>query len=209
MKDSKGNLVQGRTRWRRFAAVVIPATVAVGGLLAGVANGAVPVAVNVSGQSFKISATALHAEGFAQYGSAVVKPDGTQIPVAAASIKHADITNLCQSVKFPGLPLTMVIRAGREAGKPAQADNLIIGMDYLVADATFHNIDIGVDASKLSKGADGDKGLPGGFGQQADTADLTNVKQRAYSTHAGTFKLVGLSMSVQMGVECFADSDLN
>jgi len=208
VKDSKGNLVQGRTRWRRFAAVVVPATVAVGGLLAGVANGAVPVAVNVSGQSFKISATNLHADGFAQYGSAVVKPDGTQIPVAAAAIAHADITNLCQSVKFPGLPLTLVIRAGRTAGEPAEADNLIIGMDYLVGDATFTNIDIGVDAGKLTKGG-ADHGLTGGFGQQADYADIANVKQRAYSTHAGTFKLKGLSMSIQPGTECFADSDLN
>jgi len=202
VKDSKGNLVLGRTRWRRFAAVVVPATLAVGGLMAGVASGAVPVAVNVSGQSFKISADKLHADGFAQFGSAVITASGKPIPVAAAKINHADITNLCQSVKFPGLPLTMVIRAGRTAGQPAEADDLIIGMDYLVGDATFTNIDIGVDAGTIG-------GDAGGFGQKADSADIVNLKQRAYSTHAGTFKLKGLSMSVQVGVECFADSDLN
>ena len=209
MKDSNGNLVQGRTRWRRFAAVVIPAAIAAGGLMAGVANGAVPVAMNVSGQSFKISADSLHGTGFTQYGSVAVTKGGTQIPVAASGIKSATIDNLCQSVVVVPGHLSLVIRAGRGADK-VEAENLLIGMDALAGDATFKGIAIGTDASALSKDGMGSHGQLGAFGQEADTVDIVNLKQRAYSTSAGTFKLSGLSMKVDLtGYECFANSALD
>ncbi|WP_027342017.1 DUF6230 family protein [Hamadaea tsunoensis] len=212
MKDSNGDLVQGRTRWRRFAAVVVPAAVAAGGLMAGVANGSVPVAMNVSGQSFKISASNLHGDGFSQYGSAYYKKDGTPHAVAAAAIKHAELTNLCQSVVQPlpwGGSVTLVIKAGG-SGTPATADNLLIGMDFLGGDATFHSINIGTDASALTKGGTpGSVGMPGAFGQEADSVDITNVKQRAYTTSAGTFALNGLTMQLVPGsAECFPDTDI-
>ncbi|MCP2326183.1 hypothetical protein HDA40_004690 [Hamadaea flava] len=210
MKDSNGNLVQGRTRWRRFAAVVIPAAVVAGGLMTGVAQGKVPVALNVSGQSFKISADQLNGTGFTQYGSVAVKKDGTQIPVAASGIKSATLSNLCQSVVVVPGHLSLVIRAGREAGNPASAENLLIGMDALAGDATFTNIDIGTDASALSKDGFSSHGQTGAFGQEADKVEIHNLKQRAYSTNAGTFTLNGLSMKVDLtGYECFADSALN
>jgi len=215
VKDSNGNLVQGRTRWRRFAAVVIPAAIAAGGLMTGVAQGAVPVALHVSGQSFKISADSLHGEGFTQYGSVVIlqKKDANgntiQIPVAASGIKSADIANLCQSVVVVPGHLSLVIRAGRGDDK-VHADNLLIGMDALAGDATFHGMNIGTDASALSKDGMGDHGQLGAFGQEADSVDILGLKQRAYSTSAGTFKLSGLSMKVDLtGYECFANSALD
>jgi hypothetical protein len=191
----------GRTRWRRFAAVAIPAGVIAAGLFAGVAAGAVPVAINVSGQQFKVSADKLDGDGFAQYPGVVVKPDGTQIPVAASAIKSADLSNLCQSVKIPNTPIVLVIRAGR-GGTAAHADNLLIGMNELGGDATFTNIDIGTDAGSLTKG--GSKGSTGDFGQEADHVVINNLRQTAYSTHAGTFKLTGLNLSLNFsGQECF------
>ncbi|NUT23563.1 MAG: cholesterol esterase [Hamadaea sp.] len=209
MKDSNGNLVQGRTRWRRFAAVVIPAAVVAGGLMTGVAQGKVPVALNVSGQSFKISADQLNGTGFTQYGSVAVKKDGTQIPVAASGIKSAELYNLCQSVVVIPGHLSLVIRAGR-GGTPASAENLLIGMDALAGDAKFTNIDIGTDASALSKDGFSSHGQTGAFGQEADKVEIHNLKQRAYSTNAGTFTLTGLSMKVDLtGYECFADSALD
>ena len=39
-----------------------------------------------------------------------------------SGIASGSLTNLCQSVKTPGLPVSLTIRAGREAGKPAKAD---------------------------------------------------------------------------------------
>src|SRR5215217_9331355 len=143
VKDSNGNLVQGRTRWRRFAAVMLPAAVAAGGLMTGVAHGKVPVAINVSGASFKIQASHLHGDGFSQYGSFYNKPGETPgvtgHAVAAAAIANAKLSDLCQSVVQPlpwGGTVTLLIKAGG-VGAPATAENLLIGMDFLSGDATF------------------------------------------------------------------------
>jgi hypothetical protein len=196
--------VLGRTRWRRFAAVAIPAGVLFAGLFAGVAAGAVPIAINVSGQEFKVSASRLEGTGFAQYPAVVVKPDGTRIPVAASAIKNAELTDLCQSVKIPGTPIVLTINAGGN-GKAAKAEGLLIGLKDLRGDATFKNIDIGTDAGTLTKG--GSKGSSGDFGQEADSVVITDLKQTAYSTHAGTFNLTGLSMTLNVsGKECFSDT---
>jgi Family of unknown function (DUF6230) len=211
VKDSNGNQVQGRTRWRRFAAVMLPAAVIAGGLMAGVANGKVPVAMNVSGASFKISATKLHGDGFSQYGSAYYKADGSPHAVAAAAIKTATINDLCQSVVQPlpwGGTVTLLIKAGSDPQNPVTADDLLIGMDFLSGNATFNDIEIGTDASKLSKGGvPNSTGLAGGFGQEATSVDILDLKQRAYTTHAGVFRLNGLTMQLVPGSQdCFSDS---
>lgn len=203
MKDSHGNLVPGRTRWRRFAAVVIPAAVAASALMGGIASGAIPVLMTVSGQQAMLSADKLDAKGFSQYPGVVKKKDGTVIPVAASQIKYAEITNLCQSVKIPGTSVTLFIRGGR-GDKPVIAKDLLIGMDHLSGDAVFKNIDIGKDASDLSKGGLPPVGLEGQFGQEADTAVITGLQQRFYSTHAGEFHLNGMSLNLKFdGSECF------
>ena len=55
----------------------------------------------------------------------------------------------------------------------------------------------------------GSVGMPGAFGQEADSVDITNVKQRAYTTSAGTFALNGLTMQLVPGTaECFPDTDI-
>jgi hypothetical protein len=208
VKDSQGNLVLGRTRWRRFAAVVIPATIAVSGLMAGVANGAVPVTFHVSGQTAKISADALVANGFSQYGSVVFEKNGTPHPVAMSAIKDATLTNLCQSVTTPtparATP-THYSGAGLAAAAPVKAKDLLIGMDSLAGDAVFTNINIGADASELTAGG-AHHGQAGLFGQEADKAEIQGVKQVARLTQAGTFALNGLSLTVSMdSTGCFAD----
>jgi hypothetical protein len=206
VKDSQGNLVLGRTRWRRFAAVVVPATIAVSALMGGVAAGVVPIAMHVSGQTAMLTADRLDATGFSQWGGVVVTEDGKVIPVAVSQIKSAEITNLCQSVKAPGTNITLFIRGGREQGRPVVAKELLIGMDYLSGDATFTNINIGTDASALTKGGTppGKAELKGGFGQEADKAVIDNLNQRFYSTFAGQFQLTGMSLSLAFdGSECF------
>ncbi|GAA3218427.1 hypothetical protein GCM10020256_22370 [Streptomyces thermocoprophilus] len=45
---------------------------------------------------------------------------------------------------------------------------------------------------------------PYGFAQQAEKVKLTDVKQTAWATTAGTFKLPGLKMKLQTGThECY------
>ena len=98
------------------------------------------------------------------------------------------------------------IRSLGEGVGPAQPRVLHEDAD-LSADATFKNIDIGVAAKDASKGpgiAKGETANPYGFAQQADSVVLTGVKQTAWATTAGTFKLSGLKMSLSTGVkECY------
>lgn len=197
MKDAQGDPAYGRTNWRRFAVAVGVPIVVAGAMVAGVANGAVPASFAVSGQSFKISAAHLHGDGFVQYGGAVYTKDKkNQIPVALSGIKHATLWKLCQSVKTPLLPIVLTINAGDDTNNRAEATDLLIGVDELNGDAVFTKINIGQDASTLTKGAEGAAGPAGAFGQEADVVDIDGLRQVAYSTTAGTFTLKGLKLKV-------------
>jgi hypothetical protein len=194
---------RGRTRWRRFAALTVPALAAAGFIVFGMANGAIAASFAVSGQTFKVSADKLVGNGFVQYGGITKDSEGAEHPVAVSGINRATLTNLCQSVKVPGAPVVLTINAGG-GGKPATANNLLLDLTELRGDATFTNIEIGRDAGTLNKA--GTKGSPGAFGQQADRIVITNLKQVAWSTTAGTFTLTGLRLKVNVGddaKECF------
>lgn len=204
MADSQVGLVQGRTRWRRFGVMLVPAALAVGAIVLGLANGAIAASFSVSGQSFKISAANLHGTGFKQFGGVDKTADGTVIPVATAVIDSATLTNLCQSVNVPnpfGLKIVLRIEAGG-GNSPATASGLVIGMTQLQGNATFTNIQIGRDGGELS----GSPSLAGTFGQSATEINIDNLKQVATSTSAGTFALNGLNLRVLTGSsaeECF------
>jgi hypothetical protein len=204
--DAQGEAAYGRTDWRRFAvAVGVPAVVA-GGMLFGMAQGAFAASFAVSGQAFKISATRLEGEGFAQYGQAVKDAKGKEIPVAMSGIKNAKLYNLCQSVRVEGSPISLTINAGGDPKNPALATDLLIGMKDLGGDAVFENINIGQDASTLTRGGAEAHGAVGAFGQQASDITITNLRQTAVSTSAGTFTLNGLSLKLNVGSkpkECF------
>lgn len=195
MEQTKQGL--GGTRWRRFAAVMVPAVFVVGALGAGVANGDVPVTFDVSGGQFKITADHLHGTDFTQYGSSVtVKANGTTQAVAESTIADATITNLCQSVAQPFGPTVVWLKltAGGPGHDKVHATNLNIDMTHLTGDATFTRIDIGQDASDLSK-----RGQLGGFGQAADIVDIDGLSQTAWATTAASFTLPGLDLSLKLG----------
>ncbi|WP_405869289.1 DUF6230 family protein [Streptomyces sp. NBC_00005] len=206
--------VRGGTRWKRFAVVMVPSVAATAAIGVALAQGALAASFSVSGQQFKVSTDSLEGTGFSQYGAidSGYTLDGkkTAHPVAVSAFKSATIKGLCQSVVTPDIPVigtvSLVLKAGG-GSKPVEADNLYIDLDDLSADATFKNIDIGVAAGSASKGPgihSGDAANPYGFAQQAESATLTGVKQTAWATTAGTFKLSGLKMSVSTGThECF------
>ena len=216
MKDAQGQVVLGRTHWRRFAAVLVPAVAAASLLVTGIAHGAIPASFAVSGSTFKVRADRLDGTGFVQYGGFAQQKGGRDLApgvpdpndprnhaVAISGIHEADLTKLCQSVLVPGTPISLVIRAGGN-GKAAHAEDLMIDLNQLNGDATFTNITIGQDASTLDKGPVGAHGLPGFFGQQADGIVITDLTQVAWSTSAGTFVLNGLDLHVSLkSEECF------
>ncbi|SCG76533.1 hypothetical protein GA0070213_116144 [Micromonospora humi] len=203
MSESENRQMSGGTRWRRFAAMMVPATLVAGGIVFGMANGAIAASFAVSGQTFKVGASKLEGNGFKQYGGLVQERDKTQHPVAVSEIADAKLYDLCQSVNasIPGVPIVLTINAGG-GGKPATATNLLIDMESLEGDATFENIQIGRDANDLNP----TKGQPGAFGQSADSVTITKLQQVARSTSAGVFTLNGLKLKVNVGKdakECF------
>jgi Family of unknown function (DUF6230) len=181
----------GRVRWRRFALLMIPAA-AVSAILVGLtATGSIAASISVSGNAFEVTATQLRGTGFEQYGNIVAQANGTQHPVAVSAIRNATLSNLCQSVAVG--PFTLVLRAGG-GGTPVSADNLVVDADQLSGNASFGNIAIGQDASTLTQDP-GNTGAVGGFGEQAATITIDNLRQHTWLTTAGTFTLPGLSLS--------------
>jgi len=207
----------GKTRWKRFAVVMVPSIAATAAIGVSLAQGALAASFNVSGQEFKVAAGHLEGDGFAQYGSVDVEKAGVPHAVAVSSFKTATINNLCQSVVLDA-PLIGKVSLNINAGdtKPVEASNLYIDLDDLNADATFTNINIGVATGAITKGnvnpADraaaqklgvGDQ-FENSFAQEADHAALDGVQQTAWATSAGTFKLNGLHLAVKKGIsECF------
>jgi hypothetical protein len=191
---------QGRVRWRRFAALMIPATAAGGVLVVLTAQGVLAAQFAISGIAFTVTADKLDGTGFEQFGSldntAPGSPNlqstGGQQIVMVSAIQSAQLTNLCQSVNLGAINL--VLRAG--GSKPVQATTLVVDSDQLSGDASFNNIAIGQDASTLST-VPGVTGPLGDFGQQADHVTITNLRQDNYATTAASFTLPGLSMSFQ------------
>jgi hypothetical protein len=205
VKDPQHSPVQGRTRWRRFAAMMVPTVAVAAAVLFGMANGAIAASFAVSGQTFKVSASRLEGDGFVQYGGTAKEKDGTVHPVAISGIKNAELFDLCQSVKVPGAPVVLTINAGG-GGTPATATDLLIDMDSLEGNATFTDIQIGRDASDLNAAGENVHGDLHAFGQQAKHVTILNVKQVARATSAGTFALNGLKLKVNIGAdakECF------
>ncbi|MFD2766769.1 DUF6230 family protein [Micromonospora eburnea] len=205
MSESEDRQLRGGTRWRRFAAMAIPAAAAAGGIMFGMANGAIAANITVSGTAFKVGAERLEGDKFTQYGGVVYEKDNpTPVPIAISEIGHADLYKLCQSVdaSLPGMPVVLRIEAG--GGKePATADGMLIAMESLAGDAKFTNIKIGQDASDLSAAA-----KAGTFGQSADHVTINGLQQVARYTTAGTFNLKGLKLKVHAfgdaaGKQCF------
>ncbi|MFF7177223.1 DUF6230 family protein [Streptomyces sp. NPDC008121] len=199
------DMEDGRVRWRRFAVLTVPAVAVTAGLGIALAQGALAASFAVSGQQFKVSAESLNGTGFAQYGSVDVNARNELIPVAVTAIKEAELNSLCQSV-VTTLPVIGDISLYLTAGQkdPVEATNLFVDATQLSGNASFTNIEIGRDASTLDKGPEDAQGMQDLFAQQADTVTITKLRQTAWATNAGTFKLSGLNMHVSKGKkECF------
>ncbi|MEV0744523.1 MULTISPECIES: DUF6230 family protein [unclassified Streptomyces] len=211
--------VRGGTRWKRFAVVMVPSVIATAAVGVGLAQGALAASFSVSGQEFKVRADELVGQNFVQYGSVATGKDlkgkDMAAPVAVSGFSEATITNMCQSVVTPDLPfglgsITLQLNAGTGKDK-VYAKDLYLDVSQLGADAEFTNIDIGVAAGSLKTDKPGSIGIqpgtqanPYGFSQRADVAKLSDVRQQAWATTAGTFKLPDLSLKLHKGVkECY------
>ncbi|WP_405731579.1 DUF6230 family protein [Streptomyces sp. NBC_01537] len=189
---------RGRVRLRRAAVLAVPAGLLGATMMVLTAQGVLAAQLSISGMPFTVTADKLEGEGFQQFGKLDSMIDnspnagntGGQVLVVVSAIKKAKLTNLCQSVDLGGTNL--LIRAGRGSTK-VEATTLATDSTLVQGDASFGNIEIGNDASTLTKGGVG--GAPGVFGQQADTVVINNLRQTNYATTAATFTLPGLTLS--------------
>jgi Family of unknown function (DUF6230) len=193
---SPAGSMQGRVRWRRFAAIFVPAFLAIMVMFFLVAQGALGVSFAVSGQQFTVTASQLDGSGFEQWGAAdlTVANPTPHIPVIVSSINSATLTNLCQSVSTPfGGPFAFLKITAGGGSTPVSAQNLVVDATNLSgSNATFTNINIGQDPTTFSNPAPGF--TQGTFGQAADHVTITNLNQTAVATTAGTFTLPGLNL---------------
>lgn len=187
---------RGRTSWRRFAAIMLPAVAAAGVLVVLTAQSVLAVSFSISGTPFTVTATQLKGRGFEQFAildTSVLKVlpgHSNQIVLTANAIRQATLSHLCQSVTLGGLTLRITAGDGRT---PVSATNLVVDADRLSGDVTFSNIQIGRDASTLNQ-VPGVTGPAGGFAQQATRVTINHLRQHAYATTAGTFTLPGFSL---------------
>ncbi|MDR2985293.1 MAG: DUF6230 family protein [Nocardiopsaceae bacterium] len=184
---------RGRVNWRRFAAIAPPSLIAAGVLIVLTSQSVLAVSFSISGTPFTVTAKELRGRGFEQFGvidhSARSRSNDPRV-LAASAIRSAKITDLCQSVSLAGL--TMRITAGT-GSSPVSATDLVVDADRLSGNASFTKMQIGPDASKLTR-VPGVTGPPGTFGQQAATVTITNLRQHAFATTAGTFTLPDFSL---------------
>ncbi|MCT9084785.1 DUF6230 family protein [Streptomyces fulvoviolaceus] len=195
---SDGPARRGRVRGRRAAIMAVPAVAITAGLAILTAEGALGVQFAISGMPFTVTATELNGTGFEQFGGLDNMAEGSpnagdtggQVLVVTSAIKSATLTKLCQSVDLGGTNLLITAGGGSEK---VQATDLTTDSTELSGDAAFTNIEIGNDASTLTKA--GVKGPLGVFSQQADTVRIANLRQTNYATTAAVFKLPGLNLS--------------
>jgi len=186
----------GRVRWRRFAIIMIPATALAVMLIMLSTQAVLAVSISISGEPFTVTAGRLKGLGFEQFpvvdhsGSSGEPGKSGQFTLEATAIRSAKITDLCQSVRILGL--SMVIKAGG-GGTPVSATDLVVDADRFSGNASFTHLTQGQDASTLNE-VPGIKGPAGAFALAASTVTITDLKQHAYATTAGTFTLPGFSL---------------
>ena len=197
--DDTTDTRQGKTRWRRFAAMLVASGAVAISMVALTAQGVIAAQFSVSGMPFIVTAERLDGTGFEQFATldemAPNSPNagdtGGQLVLIVSAIDSAQLTKLCQSIDLGGMFLKLT--AG-DAGTPVTARTLVVDSDVLSGNATFKNINIGQDASTLTA-VPGVTGNIGVLGQQADTVTITNLRQNNYATTAALFTLPNLHMS--------------
>ncbi|MER7187715.1 DUF6230 family protein [Streptomyces hyaluromycini] len=197
----------GRTRWRRFAVVLVPGVAACATVGIAMAQGVLAASFFISGQQFQVSADTLTARGFSLYGMVDVTRKHELVPVVVSGFRHATLKGLCQSVVVDVPVLgTQTLRLTGGGGRPAEASNLFIdATSESVGEADFGGLDIGVAQGAVTKGPirSGDRNSrffdPDGVAQQSLSTTLNDVRVTAVAVSAGTFNIPGLRLRVEQG----------
>ncbi|MFJ3303269.1 DUF6230 family protein [Streptomyces sp. NPDC086549] len=197
----------GKTRWRRFAAVLVPGVAAAAALGIAMGQGALAASFLISGQRFLVTADTLTSRGLSIYSMLDVTRQGERVPVLVTGARYATISALCQSVvvEVPVLG-TQTLRITGGNDRLVEATNLFLDTTSQSAgQANFTGLDQGIAQGEITKGPinPGDRDSrffdPNGFGQQATSVTLTDVRVTAVALTAGTFNIPGLHVQIEQG----------
>ncbi|HEX3788893.1 MAG TPA: DUF6230 family protein [Pseudonocardiaceae bacterium] len=120
---------RGRTRWPRFAMILLPALFALVLLGAAAATGAVPIAAAETGRHpMKISFTSFSASGATTLPQAFQTRDGRRRTEVVVSLRAMKVRGLCASTRVPTPVGAYVLRISTPT---ITADTLSFAMDSL------------------------------------------------------------------------------
>lgn len=189
---------QGRVSWKRFAALMLPASAASALLVGLTIQGALATSFSVSGEPFRSTASAVQGTGFVNYGKYLPTEDGKQHYVAVNAMSEADIHDFCMQIEAG--PITTLMKAGGD-GRPVTGDNVAFIVKNFGGDGVMRDVVMGQDASSLDA-VQGYVGKPGDFGMQASTVTLDGPEMNAREMAAGTIAMPGFTMEVTRGGSC-------
>jgi hypothetical protein len=203
----------GRTRWKRFAVIMVPGMAVATALGVGMAKGVLAASFFVSGQPFQLSVESLVGHGMSAYSTIDVTRNGVRIPVEVTGLRFAMIRGLCESVVTPVPflgPYTLRL-TGADRVRRAEARDIFIDFTSFTArQQNSHDLNVGVAAGALTKGPvnPGDRHSrffdPNGVAQQASTVYLADARWQAIALTAVTLDVPDVRVRLRAGQhECF------
>lgn len=153
----------GRTRWRRFAGLLVPALVIALLMVAGVLQGVLPIAIAAEGQQrIKIKITELSATGYGAFPQFFETQDGRKHTVVVIGLSGIRAKGLCGSGKVDTPIGDYVLRVNtKPGGQQLQAADLkmavenVDGADFAGGALSLNRHDTAPDGTPV------DDGLPG------------------------------------------------
>ncbi|MEU8935936.1 DUF6230 family protein [Streptomyces sp. NPDC048409] len=202
----------GRTRWRLFGVVLVPAVAACATVGIGMAQGVLAASFFVSGEKFQVTADSLTARGVSLYSMIDVTRKRELIPVVVTGFRHATISGLCEAitVDVPVLGTQTLLISGGDKRLVGATDLFLDATAEAAAQANFTGLDIGVAQGAISKGPvrSGDRDSrffdPDGVGLQSTSVTLTDVRVNTVAVSAGTLNIPGLRIRIESGARSCA-----
>lgn len=197
--------VLGRTRWRRFLGLMLPAGTVLALMILGVLQGALPVSAAVQGeQRIKISATQVSAQGSGSFPQFFQTQDGQNHTVVVIGLDQLRVQGLCASGKVDTPLGPYVVRITTAAdGPPLQVGNLQAAIEGI------DGVGIGGQGVSLNRVVTAPGGVPVDSGPPGTLP--INVQGLVLDVHANvrwvtvsSLKLSGVGLTAGLNVpECF------
>ncbi|GDY32737.1 DUF6230 family protein [Gandjariella thermophila] len=194
---------RGRIRWRHFLAIFVVGLAGASALVLGMARGALAVSFAVASTPVKVSADLLRGFGFVAYGVVDRELNGTPHPVVVNGFRKLFLNGFCQSIVTPHVPLIGDVTL-RVTAPAVESENSVADLAFIAGDVTYEHIEVNIDASIVTAGPPGARGVPGTSGTQAAAVVVRNLREVQWASTAGRLHLSGMVTTVLPGRhECF------